>query len=121
MAFRYWVIYEDERRQTPRNVFVINRDDHRLDTVSWSYLDRAWRHDRSVLGYLVSGDRNDANETTREHAEEVAGIWAFSRYRASRRSCESQMRQDPRVLSHGRCCALAGVRCATTIASPGEN
>ena len=72
MAFRYWVIYKDERRQTPRNVFVINRDDHRLDTVSWSYLDRAWRHDRSVLGYLFSGDRNDASETTREHAEEVA-------------------------------------------------
>ena len=72
MAFRYWIIYEDGRHETPRNVFAINREGRRLDTISWSHLNRSWQHNRSVLDHLFKGDSQEANETTREHAEQVA-------------------------------------------------
>ena len=72
MAFRYWIVYEDGRHVTPRNVFAMNREGHRLDTISWSHLNRAWQHNRSVLDHLFKGESQEAKETTREHAEQVA-------------------------------------------------
>ena len=72
MAFRYWVIHSDETRQKPSTIFTINREGKRLDTISWGYIAKAWRHDPSILSYLFTGDSNDAEETTREHAEQVA-------------------------------------------------
>src|SRR5437879_12309380 len=72
MAFRYWVIYNDDTRQKPSTIFTINREGKRLDTISWDHRAKAWRHDRSVLSYLFTGDSNDAGETTREHADQVA-------------------------------------------------
>ena len=72
MAFRYWIIYTDGRHLKPSTIFAINREGHRLDTISWSHVNKAWRHDPSVLSYLFSGDSQDAKETTRDEAEQVA-------------------------------------------------
>ena len=71
MAFRYWIIYTDGRYLKPSTIFTINREGLRLDTISWSHVNKTWRHDPSVLSYFYTGDSNDAEETTREHAEQV--------------------------------------------------
>ena len=72
MAFRYWVIHNDDIRQKPSTIFTINHEEHRLDTISWDHCAKAWRHDPRVISYLFTGSSNDAEETTRERAEQVA-------------------------------------------------
>ena len=72
MAFRYWVIHNDDTRQKPSTIFAINREGNRFDTITWDHRAKAWRHDPSVLSYLYTGDSGDAEVTTREHAEQVA-------------------------------------------------
>lgn len=72
MAFHYFIIHRDQRRNEPSGLFAYSDDCGRMDLIGWDYLDQAWLSDSDLLRYIVKVDSLDAEETARARAEELA-------------------------------------------------
>lgn len=84
-SFRGWMIRpgsfaasrRDFQLNEPRGLFAFNQTEDRFDTIAWSYRDKAWVVNGSVLSNVIGDDR-DAEETTRAGAEQLAIRLGFS-------------------------------------------
>jgi hypothetical protein len=78
VEFRYFIIHHDRHRNDPRGLFVVNAEAMPFETVSYNHIFNRWIFDPTIVDYLVGDQVDEAEETTRERAEETARSLGFS-------------------------------------------
>jgi hypothetical protein len=79
VTFRYFVVHRDFRRDEPRGLFAVDADGKPpLYNVSYNHVEGRWVYDPGVVDYLFFDRTDEAEEVSRERAEEVARSLGFT-------------------------------------------
>ena len=77
MRFRYFIVHRDHHRNEPRGLFAVNAEGVPFRRVAYSHIRKRWVFDPRVIDFLIGELANEAEEVTREQAEETARSLGF--------------------------------------------
>ena len=77
MQFRYFVVHRDHHRNEPRGLFAVNAVGVPLYNVAYSHIRKRWVYAPDTVDFLIGELVDEAEEVTREQAEETARSLGF--------------------------------------------
>jgi hypothetical protein len=78
VRFRYFVTHRNNRKDEPRGLFAVNAEGVPLYNVSYDHVEKRWVYNPRVVDYLFFDRTDEAEEVTRERAEQTAHSLGFN-------------------------------------------